>query len=192
MGADIHIVVGRINLAAIENRPILPKESQSTALALFNPQRDIRGEDFDLWDLDEEFEVDRHYGLFSFLANVRGNVKPLLPVEERREKTSKFLHWLEQQQNVKQVGWYSDAPFMYQYDFGDHSRIIHLVRDLLEFDYDQVVLMEDPKSDFDNPIYFRHEEGMTYREMFAGAGWFKFLDYCKSEECHFAIFGFDS
>lgn len=199
MGADIHIVLGRINLQAIAARPAT--ESNSTALVLFG-QGNIEAEDFSFEEVPEEYDLDRNYQLFSWLAEVRGDLRPYYEGRERKEKSYEFLQWLDRKlaerkrKDNSSVGLctrYSTEGLFDQYYFGDHSFIVYGVKPLQEFNYDEVVQLRnhDNEDDLENPTYYRDPEERTYREMF-GEPYFKFLEYCGMAGWHFIIFGFDS
>jgi hypothetical protein len=200
MGADIHITVGRVNAKML---PAPADEEAGTALALFD-NRKIQFGDFEFTsNIPREADINRNYALFAFLANVRGDVKPLMELERLEEATDQFLRWLNDE-HVKQldvpVGWWGgherDLIGDYAiYDVGDHSRVFYPVQVLLNFDYDQVALVEDDNDtgrDFSKPpLYFPNKDNETYREWF-GETYFNFLNWCVRDNWQFAIFGFDN
>lgn len=204
MGADVHVVLGRINLAAIADRRDVPA-SDCTAVALFG-QGNFLGEDFTLMNVPDEYDLHRNYALFSWLSGVRGDLKPIDPERKRQKLTNSFIRWLDQKWIEAETKGDRDAQYSYGfacgrdgvndvYDTGDHSRIIHTVPFLRNFDYDQIAEVRDyknPEDGWDNPIYIKPlNDAKTYREYF-GERYFTFLDYCVREKWHFVLFGFDS
>ncbi len=121
-------------------------------------------------------------------------MKPYYQGYDRIERTSEFIKWLDQKllEAEPRSRFNFTEELEYKYDMGEHSRIIHIVNNLVQFDYDQVAEICD-KEDRRNPDvrYYRPENGATYREMF-GEGFFELLKYCQDEGWHFILFGFDS
>lgn len=199
MGADIHITVGRV-ARRIEG-PTEVTDSSGTELALFNNQR-IRFGDIELdSDVPREVEPHRNYALFSFLASVRGNLKPIMELAALRIATERFLDWLNEEHRqlassiVKKVSWGYDSELIGDcetYDVGEHSRVFYPVQLLTAFDYDQIAMVEDEQSAFNNPLYFEDTNGDTYRTYFEDTNYFEFLDWCVRNNWQFVIFGFDS
>lgn len=205
MGADVHVVLGRINIKAIADRRDVPA-SNCTALALFG-EGNFQGDDFTLMDVPDEYDLWRNYALFAWLSGVRGDLKPIDPEGKRQDLTNQFLEWLDQKWIEAEMAGARDAQYSYgfacgrdsvndTYDTGDHSRIIHTVPFLRNFNYDQVAEVRDhqhPDDTWDNPIYIKPTEAdaMTYRDYF-GDRYFTFLDFCVREQWHFVLFGFDS
>jgi len=200
MGCDVHIVLGRINLEAVQKRIAAPvtTTSESTAIALFG--KGVEAEDFELDDVPEEYELNRNYALFSWLGVVgRGKLRPYYQGDDRQEKTRAFLDWLDTkllessaaEDNAVGFSWgQSESSILDKYDLGDHSRIIFTVNTLANFNYDDVVELDDG-TNRNNPIYYRDPEGETYRKFF-GEAYFKFLEFSQRESWHFVIFGFDN
>lgn len=201
MGADIHTTVGRLN------KPMLTgpaEQSAGTALALFNNKHFQLG-DFEFTDdIPREVDLNRSYSLFSFLAAVRGSVRPIMPLGDLMEATEKFLTWINDehcrlQSKPQPKGghlWYyggreeliGDCA---TYDVGEHSRVFYPVSVLLGFDYSQVVQLENEDSDWQNPTYHRDPEGETYRDVL-GDQLHIFLEWCVHNNWQFVIFGFDN
>lgn len=200
MGADIHITVGRVNRPLLEVQE--PKQSEGTALAIFDNRR-VRFGDIELSsDIPREVDLYRNYALFAFLANVRGSVKPIMELGRLMEATRQFVEWLndehyriEGEENRKAGGWYGSIDEYIgdygRYDVGEHSRVFYPVAILVGFNYDEVLLIEDDQSDFKDPRYLRDPENTTYRECF-GEQYFKFLNWCVASNWQFVIFGFDN
>jgi len=196
MGADVHIVLGKINMQAIEDRR--KAGSSCTEIALFRDMP-VAAEDFMLMNVPDEYDIGRNYSLFAWLANVRGSLKPIDPEGIRQTQTSEFLRWLDKKRIEKQrengvssqgrVGYYDELED--SLDLGDHSRIIHTVNYLRSFNYDQIAEVDDGYDDDFNPRYARPIDGETYRAYFP-ACYFKLLDFCVKENWHFILFGFDS
>jgi hypothetical protein len=196
MGADIHTTVGRVNKRIAG--PTEPAAAEGTALAVFNDKR-FRFGDFEFTsEIPHEVDLNRSYSLFSFLAGVRGSLKPVVPKNVLTEATEQFLKWLNDE-HVRQLGkpqgWYShEGDFIgdyAQYDVGEHSRVFYPVPVLLNFDYDQVAELENEGSDWRNPTYFRDPSGETYRQHI-GDQLHTFLNWCVKENWQFVIFGFDN
>jgi hypothetical protein len=196
MGTDVHIVLGRINMQAIANRPT--QVSNSTALALFN-QANIEAEDFIFGEVPDEYDLYRNYQLFGWLGTHRGDLRPYYEGHQRQDKTVEFLNWVNRKLLENSQKEHRDEELFDKYYFGDHSFIIFGVKPLLEFNYDEVVerinydVEDDPSFDWVNPVYtyYRDPEGVTYRAAF-GEQYFKFIEYCEREGWHFIVFGFDS
>lgn len=199
MGADIHITVGRLTRHL--EAPQEGKEEAGTALALFNNRR-VQFGDIELdSDIPKEVDLYRNYSLFSFLAGIRGSVKPIMELGRLKKATNDFLEWLnaehyriEMEEIRKLGGWYSVDEYIGDlgtYDVGEHSRVFYPIAMLVAFNYDNVALMEKENSDYNNPEYEPDSEGMTYRE-YCGAQYFKFLNWCTSNNWQFVIFGFDN
>lgn len=196
MGADVHIVLGKINLQAIEDRR--KAGSSCTEIALFRDMP-VAAEDFMLMNVPDEYDIGRNYSLFAWLANVRGSLKPIDPEGIRQTQTSEFLRWLDKKRIEKQreegvssqgrVGYYDELED--SLDLGDHSRIIHTVNYLRSFNYDQIAEVDDGYDDDGNLHYARPLDGETYRTYFPSC-YFKLLDFCAKENWHFILFGFDS
>lgn len=204
MGADVHVVLGRINFKAIADRRDTPA-SESTTIALFG-QANIQSEDFSLMDVPDEYDLYRNYALFSWLAGVRGDLRPLDLGGTRKELTDQFLNWLDRKwSEAEKAGdyepsygfgrWCGHDGIHDRYDTGEHSRIIHTVNTLRNFNYDQVAEVrnyDSPEDSWDNPVYVKPlQGGETYREHF-GDQYFKFLDFCVQDNWHFVLFGFDN
>ena len=197
MGADVHVVLGKINMQAIEDRRNAGS-STCTEIALFRGMS-VDAEDFQLMDVPDEFDLNRNYSLFAWLANVRGDVKPIDPEGIRQAQTAEFIQWLDSKLIAKQkstgVSIQGRAGY-YDYlednlDIGDHSRIIHTVNYLRSFNYDQIAEVADEMDENYVLQYIRPLDGETYRWHF-GAQYFKLLDFCHREGWHFILFGFDS
>lgn len=197
MGADVHVVLGKINMQAIEDRR--KAGSTCTEIALFK-EMPVEAEDFQLMNVPDEYDLHRNYSLFAWLSNVRGEVKPIDPEGIRQTQTTEFLRWLDSKLIAKQrekgvssqgrPGYYDELED--NLDFGDHSRIIHTINYLRSFNYDQVAEITEYDHDDDhNLIYVRPIGGETYRWHF-GEQYFKLLDFCHREGWHFILFGFDS
>lgn len=139
------------------------------------------------------FDVHRNYFLFSWLAGIRGPIQPLLTTEEEirlsEYRANAFLHMAARAEDVPRSAlikrWLGDGR-----DLSD----FHLlnVSFLLQFDYDQVVMVSDDKGGF-----APHSHGATYRQLFStgSAGvwhdWFAFLEYCKGKSIDFILIGFN-
>ncbi len=197
MGCDIHVVLGRINLKAIEARRDSP-ESASTELVLFGPNVKAIQDDFDLEDVPEEVDLDRIYSLFSWLSNVRGSVKPYMAperLEQVQEGTKQFLDWMGRKKIGERHGLSSYHETMYdRYDLGEHNVTVHLVSQLMAFDYDQIAEVEDRTEGraWSAPTkYIRPLDGLTYRE-YLGESFFRLLVYCEEHGHQFIICGFDN
>lgn len=196
MGADVHVVLGKINMQAIENRR--KAGSTCTEVALFRGMN-VDAEDFQMMDVPDDYDLNRNYALFSWLANVRGDLKPIDPDGVRSAQTNEFLRWLDSKLIAKQkangvslqgrAGYYDELED--NLDLGDHSRIIHTVNYLRRFDYDQIAEVDDEVDDAFKMQYIRPIDGWTYRTYF-GEQYFKLLDFCDREGWHFILFGFDS
>ncbi|MNQ39188.1 hypothetical protein D3C85_527920 [compost metagenome] len=200
MGADVHIVLGKINIQAIEDRR-KAGTSTCTEIALFKDMQ-VSHEDFILVNVPPEWDLGRNYALFAWLANVRGSVRPIENEGVRKEQTWEFLKWLDNKRIADQraagvssqgrAGYYDELED--SLDLGDHSRIIHSVNYLKSFDYDRVAEVDDdenPESTWDNPIWMKPIGGETYRELF-GEQYFGLINHCVTEGYHFILFGFDS
>lgn len=205
MSADVYIVLGRINLKAVQERKrIGTVQSDTTALVLFEGLN-VDADDFTLMNVPAEYDLNRNYSLFGWLSNVRGTTRPLVEKDDTiKTQTMEFIRWLDQKwiekarkANPDKTGiafYHFHEELEDKYDIGDHSRIIHTLNTLLAFDYDQVVEVTNYEAadfDWDNPVYIRDESGETYRERF-GKPYFDLLDFCKREHWHFIIFGFDN
>lgn len=198
MGADIHITVGRINQKQLTG----PGEvSSGTELALFNNRR-LHFGDFEFESsIPKEVEIHQNYDLFSFLAGIRGFVKPIMPLDKLKEATREFIRWInseyiEAERQECAGTWFSyDSELLgsyARYRIGDHSRVFYPIQVLTSFDYDQVVELDNEDSDPENPTYHRDPKGQSYREYLCSQRYFDFLDWCVKGNWQFVIFGFDS
>lgn len=203
LGADIHITVGRVApklTGSVPDEVTAVGPAVGTALAVFNNKRFQFGDfEFDS-DIPNEVDLYRNYALFSFLAAVRGSVRPIIPLEALEKATSEFIDWINSEHRrieheAVKGSWYSDPDDFIggygRYDVGDHSRVFYPVAVLVGFNYDDVAIVEHPDSAWNNPIYVRDEENTTYRDMF-GDQYFKFLNWCVQTNWQFVIFGFDN
>lgn len=203
MGADVHIVLGRINFGAVRLRQHSAEPSANKGLALFG-EAPFEPDDFTLEDVPSAQDLNRNYDLFAWLANVRGSTRPLIEDDSaHKAQTMAFIKWLDAKRLEQHraasgasgiASYYSFDEIEDKHDIGDHSRIIHVVNTLTRFDYDQVMEernYDSPDDDWDSPVYMRCADGQTYRECF-GEKYFQLLDYCTREQWHFILFGFDN
>lgn len=201
MGADVHVVMGRFNQQVLTDQR--PNPGAGKGLALFG-DKNIRIEDITFENVPDEFDLCRNYRLFSFLADVRGDVKPIRPLDELMAQTRAFIDWCQESYRTgsslpeshpsTQFSFYcGENRFDDVFDIGDHSRVVHTVNTLSNFDYDQIAEREDyeKRNQTGETVYYRDLGGLTYREIF-GEQYFKFLEYARRENWHFVIFGFDS
>lgn len=192
MGIEAHILLGRVN------PPKAPadasKETGPGLVVVGLPQ--YAYEDIEFEGLPDHIEINRQSTLFSFLADVRTKVRPMQPVLERQKQTRLFFEWCDREEKNKHPtpkGYYDHSPygseFADRHSLGDHGHILYAVKELVEFDYDQIAELYDQKSSLMTPVYYRPENGETYREMFQES-YFNMLTYCQEQGWQFIIFGF--
>lgn len=190
VAADIHIVLG--TMVPKNKLSLDPPSDINSTNNLMSAQQSFDEMVFRLYDLDKEWEVPRCSSLFSWLANVRGNVKPYTDIKDLVEKTWSFLNYLDRQVAEETACGFDRGRSIFEdHWLGDHSRVLYMVSDLVAYDYDRVAEIDDGISDAENPIYVATIGGETYRELFP-VEYFNLLNHCVQEGYHFIIFGFDS
>lgn len=108
MGADVHIVLGRINLEAVQERKrIGTVQSDSTALVLFEGL-DVDADDFTLMNVPAEYDLNRNYALFGWLSNVR--VVSAEAILTRRKGVMVTEHILQIRHTLKKLDYIVKLP----------------------------------------------------------------------------------
>lgn len=133
-------------------------------------------------EVPEDYSIDRSYALFSWLCGHPDKVCPLPNLKENLERTSSYIDWMDE----------IDSASFQELDIGDCRHIIYTLKELIEFDYDQVVLVPTQGSYVEEgeSEYVLSPEGKTYRQLFP-ASYFNLLDYCNRCGWEFLMFGFD-
>lgn len=200
MGADIHLMLGRIKprqLAITDQSDSAPTATDQALSLLVG--RELRRDDIELIEVPDEYELYRNYRLFSWLANVRGDLKPLQSnLIENKSRTWEILKLLAKRPEVEsevRTGFgcwesndYDDPEHLNGYWLGDHSHNLITLAEINAFDFDQNV----SRMDADTNTYVRDlNEKCTYRDEF-GEQLFKLIDYCNANGWEFLLFGFDS
>lgn len=185
MGTDMWGATGRL-------RPQQEQQIETnTAEFAFFGNRKVSFADFEFYSGDmTNFARDRR--LYDFLGDDFPVIESLPDIEAKQEQTSLFVEWLNQEfskipQEQRPQGTYNQGP---AYEFmsgdisdalhfvGDRNRTLHYIKDLVEFDYDQLVKSNDERY-----------TGQTYRQIFSD-WYFKFLDWAVQEKWEFVIVGF--
>jgi len=197
MGADIHIVLGRIKPRPLaitdqsENKPTAADQELSVIIG-----QEIRKGDIELMACPRDVRPGRNYQLFSWLACLRGNLKPLHPnIEDRHDHALRFAELLDfDSDGTLNDDKYGGPGYM---DIGDHSYNIMAVQELVDFNYDQrPVYVGDDGNDF-----IDLSDPTTYRECFSMPGSKRgtqkgnlttLIDYCTANGWQFILFGFDN
>lgn len=172
MGTTIHIVLGDV----LGDKNVLQNLNQIE-------QSKLTHESFTFSSVPDSIAVSQNYGLFSWLANVRGSVKPIDNVELNIKSTRQFFDWYDKDYNSEYdaTGFYTYERLLDRLNLGDHTRVMYTLDFLTSFDYDAEVV-------FDNDD---HAERGTYRDIFP-AWFFQLIDYCNKTGYSFILFGFDS
>ncbi len=200
MGADIHISLGRITQKALVDE----SNSTGTALVLLDGKEvnfgDIHIERFKQKSREIPYEgLNRNYLLFSFIANVRGALKPMVDHKRLQEQTRAFVKWLYEEK-VKtlqgarpsvRLSMYDQSAFEYELGLDEHSWSFYPVASLWAFNHDQTAEVEVKGSTWTNPIYELCAERKTYRD-YLDDQWFVFLNMLRRDSWDFVIFSFDN
>ncbi len=194
MGAYLKAVVGRVREKAAD----AVEDGSGTALTVFNNERHQLG-DFEFSsDLPADLAIWQNYDLCSFLAGVRGDIRPIVPSAELKKATAEFLKWMNSEHRKdsdEDSGWWgSEAEDLFAsygtYNVGEGSRVFYPLQVLKAFNYDEAVMIRNYRDIDDTPRYFRADDGRTYRTEI-GHQYFSFLDWCTENNWEFIIFGID-
>lgn len=204
MGCDIHLALGKIKQLAIghtsnEHALMIPELSKTPVV--YSQFEFLNYGDVTDWEADRHRRVSRHYQLFAWLANVRGELEPLMREKNAQlnELARRFVEWAtgEQQRVCDEAGIARgdyEEHFDYKYVDGDHSHMVYPIPFLRDFDYNQQVRLR-PAESWEGDDYraelVKHYQGKTYRDIFP-AGWFGFLDWAFENGWHFTIISFDN
>ncbi len=215
MGCDIHVTVGWVK----KDLPLLAAPTVKVKHKTESTELMIRGTKIQLGDLTldrmcGDDEPNRFYSLFSWLAGVRGHVRPFCGSDQAnqdyRTKTYELLERLAKHQGTR--FW----EYLNEISSGDHSFMFYTTSELIFYDYDKVYEVDprywqgDDSNTFDeafiatltrgpdSEIYLPNPEGETFKDLFGWevrdiqGTWFYFLDVLKRDNVDFVIFGFDS
>lgn len=184
MGTDMWSVAGRV-----KTKPDAENSSDRPVLDFGK----VAFEDLEFYSGDEVL-LSRDRRLFDWLGDTFPIIKSYIAdIETRQNNTKRFVEYLNreyddlpQEQHVEGRNGiasrfmggeiYDDAHFI-----GERNYTLHFVKDLVEFDYDQVVevIMEGCEQ----------YVGKTHRELFS-RHWFEFLTWVQEQKWEFVIFGF--
>ncbi len=192
MGTDLWAAVGRVRPKT--NQDVEPRVP-GTEFAFFG-DRKVGFADFEFYS-GRETNLGRNYCVYGWLGdNEFGNndslISTLPDIEAKQVATQAFLEWINDEyeklgdqrlpNDRGNIGDLLGSDIVDDFHFiGDRCYTLHFIKDLVEFDYDQVVVSTERKL-----------IGKTYRELFTqwSNWWFEFLDWAVKKEWEFAIFGF--
>lgn len=182
MGVDMWAAVGRI-------KPV--KRDHGMQHPIFG-NRILAYEDFELYSGDET-NLPRNRCLFDWLGDNFPQLETLPDLELKQKQTQMLIKWLNEEYAKPEAKTFpndftDEAPVLIGNDdifdpvhfLGDRCHTLHFIKDLVEFDYDQLAKSE-----------IQRLSCMTYREIFTewDGTWFEFLDWAVKEKWEFAIFG---
>lgn len=182
MGTDVHVMLGRVNKKEQDTAVI---ESTATEIALLGNLKVAFG-DIELQECDRGITPDRCYALFGWLADITGDVKPMVDSETLYDQTDKFLRWIESEyEKANPNRHHTGSDYLYDFGMMNLGGYFYPVKALVEYDYDQVCMKRIGFGDDYGP----DPEGCTYRQRF-NKSWFAFLDYLVKEKWDFVVFNF--